>query len=753
VVIALFLSAALALAGGPAHAAAGPGATPQVLAQLANRAQTTANDGQLAALADQARVLEAQAVAAVAADSARLEAVDRELAPPRGRHRRPTPAVLAPLVAQRAAVSARLVRERALAAQATATVDQIAERRREGFTARVMQRSDSPLSPGFWAALAGAVDADMGRLASVAGEGADHARLASEPQGLGGLAAGVLAGLVIAFPIRRRLEQLGRREAAAGGPPGFAGIASAVWMALVRVALPTLAAKTAQLGAAWGGLLSPRVDTLADSAVAAVAWAAAIVALGRALATAAHPGRRLLPVTDADAARLRFPIALAALVTACGFLLTRLVFVAGASLAATVAVNCVLSLAYAAVAAVMLVSFNAARDREADAGAPAWTLVSLLLSLTILATVVAVLAGYTNLAATISGQVFWFAIVAGVAWLLLRLVDQGCLALFAENGWAERTLFGLFNLRRSTIGQAGVLISAGLQLVILVAAARLALTPFGQSGNLLIGDLTRVGGSLRIGSVTISPTAVAMGLAALMVGVGLAHMVQGWFVRRYLPVTDWDAGVRNSAATGVGYLGVFLALAAALAAMGLDLRQMALIASALSVGIGFGLQQVVQNFVSGVILLVERPVKVGDRISVDGVEGDIRRIRVRATEIQVSDRSTVIVPNSDLITKQVQNRTLGDARSRVELRLAVADPAHAITVRELVLEAAAAKPEVLTDPPPQVFLDALASGEVKFTCYVFIRNPRDAQRIRSEIYYDLLQAFADHKVEFAAPPK
>ena len=118
--------------------------------------------------------------------------------------------------------------------------------------------------------------------------------------------------------------------------------------------------------------------------------------------------------------------------------------------------------------------------------------------------------------------------------------------------------------------------------------------------------------------------------------------------------------MRNSVTTGVGYLGVCVAVLCALAASGLGFNQIALVASALSVGIGFGLQQVVQNFVSGVILLVERPVKVGDWVSVGGVEGDIRRIRVRATEIETSDRTTVIVPNSDLITKSVQNKTLGE---------------------------------------------------------------------------------------------
>ena len=159
--------------------------------------------------------------------------------------------------------------------------------------------------------------------------------------------------------------------------------------------------------------------------------------------------------------------------------------------------------------------------------------------------------------------------------------------------------------------------------------------------------------------------------------MGAARAVQRWTERRYLPVTDWDSGVRNSVTTGVGYVGVGVAVVCALAATGVGFNQIALVASALSVGIGFGLQTVVQNFVSGVILLVERPVKVGDRVSVGGVEGDIRRIRVRATEIETADHATVIVPNSDLITKAVENRTLGQSRALVQLDLSIAQPTQA----------------------------------------------------------------------------
>ncbi|HEY3888803.1 MAG TPA: mechanosensitive ion channel domain-containing protein, partial [Caulobacteraceae bacterium] len=220
--------------------------------------------------------------------------------------------------------------------------------------------------------------------------------------------------------------------------------------------------------------------------------------------------------------------------------------------------------------------------------------------------------------------------------------------------------------------------------------------------------------------------------------------------RRYLPVTEWDAGVQNSVSTGVGYIGVGIAILSALAVMGLGFAQIALIASALSVGIGFGLQQVVQNFVSGVILLVERPVKVGDWVNVDGVEGNIRRIRVRATEIETFDRSTVIVPNSDLITKKVQNKTLGDPHARIKLELSIGSPADARRASETVLNVAARMPQILKQPKPVVYIDALAAGgAVDFVSYLFVASPRDVYKTRSALYFAILEAFAQAGIALA----
>jgi small-conductance mechanosensitive channel len=327
-----------------------------------------------------------------------------------------------------------------------------------------------------------------------------------------------------------------------------------------------------------------------------------------------------------------------------------------------------------------------------------------------------VLSGYTTLASLISGQIFWLSLIGAATMLLLRFIDEGLGAVFREGSRTTRALAGLFNLKINTVLQAGLLLSALLQLLVLVATVTLALTPFGQSGEQLLSHVGAFGSALQIGKVRISPIAIAEGLGVFAVGMSAVHLVRGWVTRRYLPVTGWDSGLSNSVSTGISYLGVGVTLICAFTAMGLGFQQIALIASALSVGIGFGLQQIVQNFVSGIILLVERPVKVGDWIDLgNGVEGDVRRIRVRATEIQTFDRSTVIVPNSSFITQNVRNKTLGDPRGRVELKLTIAKAGDTTKARELMLLA--------------------------LKGFAYVAGARDAYRVRSEIYLAVLESF------------
>jgi potassium efflux system protein len=720
------------------------------LAQLQNQIETAADDASLAAVGARTAAIQAHARTVAASRTQALAAFNRAT--------RGVPAHGAAAVAraaQRSALQDQVRQARAVAAAASQTFTLVAERRREGFSARVLQQSASPLSPAFWAALAASVGPDLDRLNGLAREAADQAANAEEPKGVLSLGLGALVAGLLAWPVRRLLARVGQAALARRGRAGrFRRSARALWMSAVNVGAAVAAVWAFRLAADWGDLLSEEADASAGALTVAAGWAVAILALGRALVSDADPSQRLATVSDGGAPRARRLLRLAAPLTAAGYLLSRLNYVVGASVAATVASNAVVSVAYVLIAAAALLTFSRGRQEGGEdpeiAGSPLWTLVSLGLGLAIVVTLGAIATGFTTLAVLISGQLFWLAVLAATGFLLLRFVDDLCAWLFGPTGWASRILAGVFSLRRSTVAQIGVLSSAGLRLAILIGGISFALTPFGDSGRLLFSHFGQVGQAIRLGSATIAPRAIASGLLVFALGLAGLQFVRGWFVRRYLPVTGWDAGVRNSLSTGVQYLGVAVTLLCALAAMGLGFQQIALVASALSVGIGFGLQQVVQNFVSGIILLIERPVKVGDWVSVGGLEGDIRRIRVRATEIETFDRTTVIVPNSDLITKQVQNKTLGDPRGRVQLDLSIASPDHAQRARDLILKVAADLPEVLSDPKPAVYIDALiAGGGVNFKCFLFVDTPRDVFRVRSNLYFAILSAFRADAIDFS----
>jgi small-conductance mechanosensitive channel len=183
-----------------------------------------------------------------------------------------------------------------------------------------------------------------------------------------------------------------------------------------------------------------------------------------------------------------------------------------------------------------------------------------------------------------------------------------------------------------------------------------------------------------------------------------------------------------------------------------DLKSITWIVSALSVGIGFGLQAIVQNFISGLILLVERPVKVGDWVSLSSdVEGDIRRINVRATEIQMGDRSTVIVPNSQLITQNVRNVTLANAQGRVQIKLPMPLDTDAGKVRELVLGILRAHHGTLTAPAPYVQLENVNAGVMTFNCVAYVGSPREVGGVKSELLFEMLERLRSERLPMTSP--
>ncbi|WP_323715678.1 DUF3772 domain-containing protein [Paracoccus aminovorans] len=253
---------------------------------------------------------------------------------------------------------------------------------------------------------------------------------------------------------------------------------------------------------------------------------------------------------------------------------------------------------------------------------------------------------------------------------------------------------------------------------------------------------TRAQQGFSLGGVSLSPMAILTFVLVFAVGYFLTNFVQGAFRSSILPKTRLDGGGQNAVVSIIGYVGLALAAVFAITAAGINLTSLAFVAGALSVGIGFGMQQVVSNFVSGIILLVERPIAVGDWIEVGGQQGIVKKMAVRATQIQTFDRTDVIVPNSNLITQPVTNWTRGSLQGRIIVPITVGVGSDGRRVAALLREIAEDQPTVLVNPAPAVLLRSITPTGQNYELRAMLSDINAGASVVSEINQQILERFA-----------
>ncbi len=678
-----------------------------------------------------------------------------KLGPPPGKDQPPEPAVVAAERQRLNELAAALdgaVKTTELAwVRAKQLIDRITVIRYQQFTRNLFERRDSPLMPSVWRDVNSRIDGILGRLHYY---GADWLDWASRKSGsvtavlLGALGTAVLGSLALAKYLRARLPS------SSPSPSYFQRVIKAAWVAPLR-ALPLLAAGAIFYFGLDGLdlLYGPWERPAASIAQGLAVLAAAVGLLSTALAPR-HPQWRLFPVADVTARRLLWVLlAFVAVYVFDTALLefSRLLYV---PLTVTVAQSFLISLLYSGLLAILLLTpfeHLVGADRPVNGHEfvpsavtrhtplwlklPLWAVAAAILLTSVL--------GFVALGRFIAHQLVLSGIVllsAGLLYLAIRAITRGRSDKSDIVGNVLERQFGLDAPRRRQLSR---LVELTLTLLVALVALPALLLQWGMSGADIRDWLKALLFGFEIGQFRISLFRILIGIGLFTGLLFLTRLMQRWLRERVMAEARVDPGIANSIDTAVGYAGTALAMLLAVSYAGFDITSLAIVASALAVGVGFGLQSIVNNFVSGLILLVERPIKVGDWIVVGSEQGNVRRISVRSTEIETFDRSSLIIPNSELVTGRVLNMTHRNLLGRSVVKVKVDADADPEAVLRILRTCAEGNPDALAGTTPFITFDNFSGDGLEFTVRLTLSDVNSVGKVSTELRIAILRALRE----------
>ena len=258
----------------------------------------------------------------------------------------------------------------------------------------------------------------------------------------------------------------------------------------------------------------------------------------------------------------------------------------------------------------------------------------------------------------------------------------------------------------------------------------------------------------KLGQSEISLGTILYFLIAFILLSYLSKRFRNFLVNKVLVKASFELGARNSIGMIARFIFLFVGGIVIIQGAGIDLSSLSLLAGALGVGIGFGLQNITDNFISGIIILFEKPIKVGDRIVVGDIEGDVINISVRATTILTNENISIIVPNSEFISSRVINWSHNDRNIRFDIPVGVSYNEDPVLVKEILMDVADENPHVLKKPTPHVFFDEFADSSLNFTLAIWTSSHTDKPRIlKSELYFSIFEKFKEKGVEIPFPQR
>jgi small-conductance mechanosensitive channel len=664
----------------------------------------------------------------------------------------------AKLVAEIAARQGIIQQAKLINVRTQQAIDAISDRRRAVFNDSVLQRSASLVNPTFWITAAAAVPVAAGHFVELVSKWGRV--LASQP--LRAVSGFVIAAIVVLgfflSPGRRWWSRWTKRDPEIANPSPLRKTGSAAVIVLADTALTAVALLVLYQALMMLGVLPADVSPIVRALFIGITFGFFFVRLTIAVLAPGRPTWRLIELDNAAADGMISFSVLLAMVIAFGVVVDAINLAIGAPVELSIASQGMIAIAKALL---FMGALRVAAATEADdettapssANRSAWRLLIPVGWMMATAAVIGPLGGYVAFGrfVTIEMVVVVAALMSFV--LLSRFAAVLINTTFAFHGAIGRFLRQTAGLGSSAVRQIAAVLGGLIQLSLIGLTAFIVLTTWGIRSDDVLTSMSSAFFSFQIGNITISPSAILGAVAVLIIGVVATRALKRWLEERFLPETNLDVGVRSSIGTGAGYAGVILATLIALSNVGLNLQNVAIVAGALSVGIGFGLQSIINNFVSGLILLVERPIKVGDRIEVGTRMGVVKRINVRATEIATYDNLSVIVPNAELISGQVVNWMHGSYSARLSVAVGTSYDADPDKVIEILLEIVAHHPRALKSPEPFAVLGNFGADALEFTVFFHVAHIGIDAGAANEVRLEILKRFRKEGITLPNPQR
>lgn len=558
-----------------------------------------------------------------------------------------------------------------------------------------------------------------------------------------------VAALVIQLGARRVLGTLYQRDPTVESPSYLSRLSVAFWSTVIPSAAVGVFLATTYFFLNYFNVLRTDIASLLQSLFLVLGLVFFIHRLASACISSDMPQWRLVPVAPRPGRVLGWLITGTALTSGLDSFFGTVNQILSSPLSLTMAKSLLATVMVGVL--ILAIAFLRPVEREKDGVVRSWPRAfrTFLIILGLLPILTAVF-GYIGMARFISQQI----VVTGAFLVTMYMGFLTGRAISEEQAFASsqigRAMRERFHFDDATLDQLGLAAGILINLVVALIGIPLVLMQLGFQWAELKSAFYQLMTGFQIGNISISLMGLLSGVLLFVIGYLLTRWFQNWLDNSVMARGRVDSGVRNSIRTVIGYVGLCLAALMGISAAGFNMSNLALIASGLSFGIGFGLQNIVQNFVSGLILLAERPFKVGDWVEAGTVSGIVKKISVRATEVETFQKQSIIVPNSTLINGNVGNWTHRNKLGRIDINVQAAYTAEPRRVHALLLEIVRGHPSILKNPEPSVAFQSMNDSLMVFDIYAHVADITSTGGIKNELRFQIVERFHEEGLHLSS---